>query len=72
MTTVSNGADSTGTVEVAAAYERPTPVECTIRPAAFVWLTVAIVAILVVSVVAIYAGANFDGGQPGITGPAGR
>lgn len=78
MSTVSQGTDSSAAVagaaghevELSGTYERKAPVEATIRPAAFVTLTVLIMLLVAVSVVAIYAGGSFDGGQPGITSPA--
>ncbi|NUU20899.1 MAG: hypothetical protein HOV68_05195 [Streptomycetaceae bacterium] len=66
------GVEGGHAVERAAGYTRPAPVEVTIRPVWFWSLTVTIVLILAVSVAAIWAGANFDGGQPGITAPANR
>ncbi|MCF2533979.1 hypothetical protein [Yinghuangia soli] len=75
MSTVSHGSDSSaalaapgsGEVEVAGAYVREEPVESTIRPTAFITLTVVILVIVAVSLAAIIAGGNFDGGQPGLT-----
>ncbi|WTW99518.1 hypothetical protein OG216_41995 [Streptomycetaceae bacterium NBC_01309] len=77
MSTLSQGTESTaevGTAETGhaverAAYVRAEPVESTIKPAAFVTLTVLIVVLAVVSFFAIYAGGNFEGGEPGITAP---
>lgn len=84
MTTVSQGPDSSAeAAEVAAeesqAIERATApqprreaVEVTIRPVWFVTLAITIVVICAVSVLAIWAGGNFSGGQPGLTSPAGK
>ncbi len=81
MTTVSQGPDSSAEVvaeaaqeieRAAAEYVRPTPVECTIRPVWFWALTITIVVIAAVSILAIWAGANFSGGEPGLTAPAGK
>lgn len=80
MSTVSQGTDSSVAVAAAgsqalerpAGLARPAPVESTIKPTAFVALTITILVILAASVVAIWAGGSFDGGQPGFTAPANR
>ncbi|MEU8139272.1 hypothetical protein [Streptodolium elevatio] len=77
MSTLSQGTESTAAVDTAdtgnaverAVYTRAEPVESTIKPAAFVTLTVLIIVLVVVSFFAIYAGGNFDGGEPGLTAP---
>ncbi|UGQ12594.1 hypothetical protein LO772_02970 [Yinghuangia sp. ASG 101] len=84
MTTVSQGHDSSG--EVAAeeasasgaierstpAPERREPVEVTIRPVWFWTFAISLVLIAAVSVLAIWAGGSFSGGEPGLTAPAGK
>jgi hypothetical protein len=66
------GGEAGHEIERSAGYTRPAPVESTIKPAAFVTLTVAILLLVALSLVAIWAGGNFDGGQPGLTSPANR
>ncbi|HSA49531.1 MAG TPA: hypothetical protein VLH10_05390 [Yinghuangia sp.] len=80
MTTVSQGPDAVAAAvpedshaieRAATAYTRPAPVENTIRPVWFVTITITILVIVAASVLAIWAGGSFDGGQPGLTSPAG-